>query len=97
MSYIFKILDKLDIDNIILKVILLFPISTIIQGFDIFSPINKVLTALLMGFLLLKVMMNLIDNYEIKILSLSVAVFSSSFIGILLCDNFNFNINIPAS
>jgi hypothetical protein len=93
LSIIFKILNKLNIDNIILKVILLFPISTIIQGFSIFSPINKVLTALLMGFLLLKVMMNLVERYEIKILALSVAVFSSSYIGILLCDNFNFNIN----
>ena len=45
-----------------------------------------------MGFLLLKVMMNLVERYEIKILARSVAVFSSSCIGILLCDNFNFNI-----
>ena len=89
----FPSLEKLNIDNIILKIILLFPISTIIQGISFLDPINKLLIALLVGFLGLKILIQTVNNFNIKSFALLIAFAVSSLTGIILSDNFYFNIN----
>lgn len=55
-------IKETDIDIIILKIMLLFPITTIIQGIDFFSPINKILT----GILLLILFFTSFKNINVK-------------------------------
>ena len=85
------LLNKFNIDDIIFKIILLLPISTLIQGLPFLSLINKIIIAILTIFLGLGILKDFLEHKKIIILLLFLTI--SFVISILLCNNFNFNIN----
>jgi len=90
-SNLFVAIKKLDIDTLILKTILLFPISTIVQGISIFNPINKILIGILVLMLLFSNIKNI--NNNLKYFFLKIIMLTISLVGIILTEDFNININ----
>lgn len=82
-------IKETDIDIIILKIMLLFPINTIIQGIDFFSPINKILT----GILLLMLFFTSFKNINIKYFFIETIILSLSLVGIILSEDYSINLN----
>lgn len=83
-------MKKININELIFTLIIFFPISTIVQGINIFNGINKILTGVLILLLLLRNIKAKISIKNIIVLFFSLVVYICSFMYTTKeLDNFN--------
>ena len=84
------ILNKpIKLNDIHMKILLFFPISTVIQGINIFHPINKILIAIL----ILMTIMLILEKCNRYGAFLSISIVCISVLGFLECENLEFGTN----